>query len=522
MSRWRLGVLLVLFGAPFMFMIGAGGYYLWERGWAFYTWWPMALCFLMCFALAHYWHRRKALLPKLNLEALPHGSERDREAWKLVEARVGNSGSVSSANLTDPDYYMKTAQEMALEMARFYHPDAQNPYSMLTVPEMLSVAELAAHDLNEMVLRYVPASHLLTIDDYRKARHAVDWYRRANNVYWLASAVMNPLETAARYFTSRFATGGTWNLLQQNILVWFYSAFVQRVGTYLIELHSGRLRVGADRYRQLVEQNGSAESLNKSNEVRADGAIQCVDTQPAPEVTITLIGQVKAGKSSLINALLGEQKAESDVLPLTSEVTRYLLRPPNVDSQLVLLDTVGYGNEGPNEDQIRATEAAACRSDLILIVMHARNPARKSDVQTLERLTQWFAANPNLRMPPVIGIVTHIDLLSPAMEWSPPYNWREPNRQKEIQINQALAAARKQFADRLAIIVPACTAPGKVFGIDEAVLPAIVERLGEARSVGLLRCLKAEADSGKIKRIFNQLRELGCEVARVAWAGSAR
>ena len=43
-------------------------------------------------------------------------------------------------------------------------------------------------------------------------------------------------------------------MLQQNLLVWFYTAYVHRLGTYLIDLNSGRLRVGVPRYRELVEQ----------------------------------------------------------------------------------------------------------------------------------------------------------------------------------------------------------------------------------------------------------------------------
>ena len=43
-------------------------------------------------------------------------------------------------------------------------------------------------------------------------------------------------------------------------------------------------------------------------------------------VTIAVIGQVKAGKSSLVNCLLGEQRAAVDVLPLTQTVQRYDLR----------------------------------------------------------------------------------------------------------------------------------------------------------------------------------------------------
>ena len=72
-------------------------------------------------------------------------------------------------------------------------------------------------------------------------------------------------------------------------------------------------------------------------------------------MTIAVFGQVKAGKSSLINALLGEQRAVTDVLPTTAGVARYDLHPKGIPSHLVLLDTVGYGHEGPKADQIAST-----------------------------------------------------------------------------------------------------------------------------------------------------------------------
>src|SRR5262249_52431266 len=137
-------------------------------------------------------------------------------------------------------------------------------------------------------------------------------------------------------------------------------------------------------------------------------------------VTLALIGQVKAGKSSVVNALLGKQRALADVLPATNEVTRYELHPEGIDTRLVLLDTIRYGHAGPGDDQVQATEGAAQQSDLLLLVVHARNPARQPDAEILQKLRQWYAAHPELRMPPVLGVMTHIDLLSPAMEWAPP------------------------------------------------------------------------------------------------------
>ena len=140
----------------------------------------------------------------------------------------------------------------------------------------------------------------------------------------------------------------------------------------------------------------------------------------------------------------------------------------------------------------------------------------------LEKLTKWFAEHPKLRMPPILGIVTHIDLLSPMMEWSPPYDWLNPIRPKEQQIQLALKTAQEQLPGMLSGVVPVCALPDKSFGINEGLLPAIAGKLGEARTVGLLRCLQAEADEGKIQRVFQQLLAVGKEAARVAWEHAAK
>jgi hypothetical protein len=125
-------------------------------------------------------------------------------------------------------------------------------------------------------------------------------------------------------------------------------------------------------------------------------------------------------------------------------------------------------------------------------------------------------------MPPVLAVVTHIDLLSPAMEWAPPYDWVHPQRPKENAIREAMSAAHDQLGDRVAGIVPACGAKGRVYGIDEAVLPAILDRLGDARGVALLRCLRDEADAGKVRRVFDQLAALGKEAAKAMWRATAQ
>ncbi len=108
----------------------------------------------------------------------------------------------------------------------------------------------------------------------------------------------------------------------------------------------------------------------------------------------------------------------------------------------------------------------------------------------LQALRQWFAGRPDLKVPPIVAVMTHIDLLSPSLEWSPPYNWQQPSRPKEVQIHEALAALRDQLGSHLAGAVPLCTAEGRVYGIEEWFLPTLAELLGEARAVALLRRLR--------------------------------
>ena len=76
----------------------------------------------------------------------------------------------------------------------------------------------------------------------------------------------------------------------------------------------------------------------------------------------------------------------------------------------------------------------------------------------------------------------------------------------------------EQLGDLPADVIPVCAAPGKVFGIEEDLLPAVARHLDEARGVALLRVLRTEADLGKVTKVFRQLLAVGQEAARIAWS----
>lgn len=532
MSHWRVAVMVLLIGAPLLILAGIGSYYLWLQGWAFYAWMPMAACMVLGYVLGWRWQRQNKLLRPLDAAPPMHWTDRDREAWRLVEARGQAVAKIAPEKLGDFQFYIDTGREMAMELARFYHPNASNPLGGVTVPEFLTVIELAAHDLGELVDQYLPAGHLMTVDNWRQARKATEWYQKLNNAYWLISAAFSPVNTGIRYATAQIGMSKPWQMLQQNLTAWFYLAFVDRLGRYLIDLNSGRLRVGAGRYRELIQTAARSEERGAESDLRhaesGDGQEGAPRSRPAApraadaaeqvrKISLLVFGQVKAGKSSFINAVLGAQGACTDILPATADIKRYELHPPGISTRLEFLDTPGYGLGGPNDDELRAVEEAARQADLLLLVVQANNPARQADLDVLLKLRRWFASRPELRMPPVLAIMTHIDLLSPALEWKPPYNWREPTRPKEQSIHDAWDALRDQLGDHLVGIVPLCTAADKVYGIEQWFLPTLTELLDEAHAVALLRCLRAEADTGKVRKVFHQLLQAGKGAAKMVW-----
>ena len=46
-----------------------------------------------------------------------------------------------------------------------------------------------------------------------------------------------------------------------------------------------------------------------------------------------------------------------------------------------------------------------------------------------------------------------------------------------------------------------------------------MQRLDEAHGVAFLRCLRAEKDAGKIRKVFNQMLEAGKAAAQITWKG---
>src|SRR6267378_1041525 len=228
MSRWRIILVVFLITIPLLVLAVTGSYYLWTKGLSFHVWWPLAGCMILGYLLAWYWQQKRMLLRPVDFTAPRHWTERDQEAWKLVKTRAEQASKMNMDDFVEFQFYVDTAQEMAEELSRFYHPKAKDPIGSLTIPEILAVIELASHDLSELVDQYLPGGHLLTVNDWRRADRAIDWYRKASNVYWAVAAVFNPLQTGARYLASQVGLSQPWAMLQQSLVDWFFVAYLNQ------------------------------------------------------------------------------------------------------------------------------------------------------------------------------------------------------------------------------------------------------------------------------------------------------
>jgi len=543
MSRWRSYVILLFLLLPVLIFLGVGGWAMWETGRLFWMWFVLPAGWGVAFLLAKWWGEKLVPLPSVDTKPELHWTPRDKKAWECVDARIQSAVDIDPVNFTKVDFYVETARELSEEIARHYHPKATDPFSSLTIPEITAAGQLALEDLSELYDQYVPGGHVLTINHLRRIAKLPKQYKIASNIANVAAAFFSPLAAAGRYVASRTVMAPIARAMQSNLLNWFYTLFLQRVGFYLIEMNSGRLRGGSKKFReaydrlskskqrpwedaiestvvpppqQPTETDGQQESAAKAHGSHPVGTSP--DDQPqspvettSDDITVCVIGQARSGKSSVIRGLLNDAQQDAQQLDKSPSITVHRLALPDSDERLRLLDTAGYGSGDEARSQKKDRFRAIAQSDLVLLVTNATSPARDADVRFLEEMSAWFVEHPQWKPPAVIVVLSHIDLLKPTMEWSPPYNWAEPTERKEESIRDAMEHVRGEFGERVIDVIPVCSdiAGEREFGLREWLEPAVIVALDEARACSTVRQLHQEIETGKLQRVLGQVWNIG-------------
>lgn len=493
LKGWRMWVLVLCFAVPLLGIGAAGGLWLSERGWLGWA----GLAFLGGEALALLLFRRwgrqhEGVLPQ-PAAALPMTfAPRDEPAWAIVQEyviRVDRQDIV----LTSKEQLLALGQEILERVATCYHPRAAEPFLAVQIPQLFRAIEETARDLANLT-RDVPLAHKVTIGDALRGYQLQQRLKPAYNAY----QVLYPLLNWQNALFRLLVTDRLFDVAKQTLSQWLLKWYVDRVGYHAIELYSGRLpltrRVDNEAYF-------APSSLPVPGETLAPVA--------AGPVRVLILGQVKAGKSSVVNALFDEPRAVTDVLPATAQLTSYVLDRAELGTTLVVSDMGGYEDPSVPQERLAEAFAEALQSDLILLVISAVNVAREPDRRLLSQLRTHFTQHPELRPPPVVVVLTHIDLLRPLREWVPPYNVVTPDSQKAHAIRGAMNTVATELGLPVESIVPVCLLPGRVYNVEEALMPLLLARVPEAKRTLLIRSLKTLRDHEQWDLLGRQSRATG-------------
>jgi predicted GTPase len=506
----RIVVLLALWSLPLLLYVVIGLVAIWHAGWLWVIACTLPVLWLLAWATGKWWRPPKLQETSLSqpLTAPEFWTPQDTAAVKVVEDFRQQVSDVDRLTIADPNRYFRDAQTLAQLLARHYHQDSsEHAFHPLTIVDILSVIHLSVEDLEAWTLENVPGSDLVTVGQMEQLPTLMKAIDVGQTALFLASAIMHPTKLLSYPLWRK--SGRVTVELQNELCRAFYQVYLRQVSYYLIEMYSGRLRGGSQRYRQRFGHMAAAAHAS-GGDVSKLAELEVVST------SIAVMGQVKAGKSSLINALMKDKVAAISVLPETREVRRYDYRLTGSDTVISLLDTPGYNEADVTRRQRNEIEVAAESADIILLVMAANSPAREADVQIVRELAEHYQQRPHLKPPPIIAVLTHIDLLRPVREWTPPYNWRQPRTPKEHSIAQAVAYTRELFGD--AIAAYACVYAGETHAPDtsvaDEVIPRLVEHLSHGHSAAVLKAFYQQLSRQRFQQLAQQVIGLLKNVGR--------
>ena len=494
---WNLWFWFVwVFVAFFLLLLlaGLGVFWLCQQG-LFYPFAGIALAVLCASGLAGLWLNKQQVshfskFPEFHPERLV--SPAAEEAWAVVE-KIAESLSPSDYPLSDPAQLMSLARRIISQVAKQFNQSSEAAELEVPLPSILLMIERVSHDMRELLTSQVPASHLISIQDglvLWRWKEKLKSLGILGDISWMLaspiSAIMQKSRMALFKRVVRYPLG--------DLEKWLLQSLARRLGHYAILLYSGELWMSPNQHGNI--------SLQSVKDLKNADALQ--QSQLEEPLRILVAGQTKAGKSSLINALFGQLQSPIDVLPSTRVLLPYRLEQ---EGELlgIIFDSPGYGD---HVTWVEENLAELQMVDLVLLVCSAVQAGRAADRQFLESLRILYAKTPDRVPPPVIVVLTHIDLLRPSREWNPPYNFEQASSSKESQIRLCMEHVAETLFIPLEQVQAVCFKSGDEWNI-EAVWAVIASQLPQARRSRYLRCLKDGFERERWELILRQLGNAG-------------
>lgn len=420
-------------------------------------------------------------------------------AWQQVQ-RLASELDPQQYPFDDADRILALGQRTVECVARHFHPDSRQPVFEITGPDLLQIAELVSRDLRRLVSDYIPFSHRLTVRAFLRLAGGLDAAQKGRQIY-RKSTGGTPLQRLAGELAG-VAGEAVLGIPVNQLRGWLLESYVKRVGYYAIALYGKHLALRP-------EQVGATTASSARQSAKA-----ARETTAEP-LRIVVLGQINAGKSSLINALYGELRAATDPLPLTADFTPYRLAQKGLGEEALILDSAGYGDRD-EALWLQANQETLLASDLVLLVLAANQAARAPDRRVLDQLRALFQAHPERAMPPLLVVLTHIDQLRPVREWQPPYDLNDDTNPKARTIRAVMEAVGTELMVELSDVVPVSLQPEGNYNVDDGLHAAVLAHLDQARRARYLRCLRETQRRERWEAVYRQLANAGRLIAKAA------
>ena len=484
MSHWKLktGIMACLWAVPYLVLGVLGMLWLRERGWLITFFAGAAVLNAVAWGITSFW-RRSARKPARGPVTIEAGQDdwppAGHTAWQKI-CVLANDVARNRPPIERPEQVGPLLYEILNLVAREFHPTSEQPAWEVTIPDALQISELVVRDLRVAFQERVPGAAMLTLRDAQQLRNLAGLWQKIYAGYRWIQLGINPMAGLFRGLRDAAADKVIDESFDE-VQRWTTDFVIQQAGRYAIDLYSGKLVVHNPRFSEFQTEQSKAEK-NEASQRQSH-----LDSEP---LRILVTGQVKAGKSSLINALCRGLRAGTDVLPLTDKFQPHHLKTGEGSSGAIILDTPGYQAAGDSVPHGLITEETLQNIDLFILVCSATSAARAPDRHLLDLLREHFRQRPGRIPPPIVIVLTHIDQVRPFAEWAPPYDLNDETRAKSRSIRDAIEVVAEEFDMDPALIAPVCLQADRIYNVDETLWPMLTQAMSAAGNAKLLRCLK--------------------------------
>lgn len=427
LSRYSTGlVALSLIGViiPILLLAGFGLYAIFDLGFAVEFAIALFISTLLVMVPRFIWQRREDEQPaEVESESLVSASAE----WSDAEMEIWSRTNEHIQLLLEDNDGWSALKQHSFSIVEAVAEAYGKKELDFTVPEGLQLLEEISRRYRRVLDEHVPAVEKVKVSQLKRlyevgdnyAPKAVKMGKRGLLAWRLFRGWANPAAALASE-ASGAILGSLTDQVTDNFQRNAKRALLQEVASVAIDLYSGRYIIDS--------QNLTASKVSVEDQQQMAPALE--------PLRVVVVGQVSAGKSSIVNALTNEMQAEVDLLPSTDRHSVYQCCFDGRE-ELRLVDMPGL--DGSVDSQERALKQIT-QADLVLWVLKANQSARQLD-STLAKKIEAFYSTPDklsVKKPKFIGVVNQVDRLKPVPDWSPPYDLNDTDNEKGVTIQAAL------------------------------------------------------------------------------------